>query len=430
MYSDLTTREIAMQRPRAALSQLSVDKPARQAYVSRQSRMAEIPAHGMNRTRLIAAVWCALVFILSLSSVEAQDTNRGAHFQTRSGLHFFAGGAVTVVEQDADDIYAAGGTVSVVSTSAEDLIVAGGSVTFKDIVVEDVVTAGGDIDIDGTLSQDLVATGGMIYVRDTATIGGDAMVSGGELTVNGTIDGSLTAAGSKVWIAANIAGNVDVSGSSIEFAPGTVIGGNLTYRSAGQVDIPPGVTVAGRVTRLEADVDLNTDGESDLGLLGWLLIGLAFWVTGLLALLLFGAVALAVFPGLLSRAAGTLRERPLACLGLGFAVAVSAPIGLVMLMFTLIGVPLALFGFACYAVFMGLALVALCHWAGLTLREVFGRPPAELTLGPRIGWTIVGFVIFMLAGIVPLIGNLAQFLGLTAGFGALAMTAWGDRAPA
>ncbi len=164
------------------------------------------------------------------------------------------------------------------------------------------------------------------------------------------------------------------------------------------------------------------------GIPDWLLVFSAFWVIALLALVAFAASLLVVFPGLLDRANATLSSEFPVSLGVGFAVFVSIPVGLVMIMFTLIGIPIALFGFAVYAAVLGLAFIAICHFGGLKVRTWLNRSVEALSLRHRIGWTFVGIVIFVLIGSVPLIGGFLQTLGIVAGFGALAMTMWRDRA--
>lgn len=382
-------------------------------------------------------LWSALLlgglfFLTALSDREAaaQISQDSAHFETSSGLHFFAGGTVTVVEDDADDIYAAGGSISVVSTTAEDLILAGGSIAIKNVTVEGVVVAGGEINVDGTLSQDLVATGGSIEVASATSIGGDAIVSGGTLSINGTIGGSLAVAGAEIEIDARIGGDAEVRGGSVTFAPGTVITGDLTYWSEDSVDIPSGMTVGGSVTELEGDQDFDLEDSTGFSFWGWALVGVAIWLGAVVALLVFGAVILAVFPGLLGRSTEALSVDLGMSLGVGFAALVSVPVGLVMLMATVIGIPLALFGLALYAVLVGLALVAICQFAGLKTVTALKGPSSTATLSRRIGWTAIGFVLFLVVGSLPFVGNLLQFLALAAGFGALAMTMWQERASA
>ncbi len=197
----------------------------------------------MNHTAWASLCSFLITAVLFATPSVAQPESDAVHFETNSGLHFFAGGTVTIVEKGADDIYAAGGTISVVATTAEDLIVAGGSVTFKDIEVEDVVTAGGDIEVEGSLGQDLIATGGAITVFESTVVSGDAVLSGGEVILNGVVERSLTATGGEVWIDARIDGDAEVRGSFINFAPGTAIGGDLAYWTDNPVDIPADMTV-------------------------------------------------------------------------------------------------------------------------------------------------------------------------------------------
>jgi hypothetical protein len=158
--------------------------------------------------------------------------------------------------------------------------------------------------------------------------------------------------------------------------------------------------------------------------------GVAAWIGLTASLIVLAAAALAAFPGAIGRATTAFQQRPLAALGLGFALAVAAPIALVVLATTVIGLPLAFTGFAFYAAGFALAGVVICLWVGLTLRHRIGRPGPVGTFGQRLGWAAVGASIVMIVALVPLLGALAIMGAVLIGLGALAMSLWTETATA
>jgi hypothetical protein len=62
--------------------------------------------------------------------------------------------------------------------------------------------------------------------------------------------------------------------------------------------------------------------------------------------------------------------------------------------------------------------VVAAYWLGMKLRDMIVDDTSTPRYPAALGWTLLGLLAFMLVGVIPLVGNLAQFFALVTGFGA------------
>ena len=351
------------------------------------------------------------------------DEDRTVHFATSSGLHLYAGGDVEVTEP-ADELFAAGGEVDIDSHVSSAITVVGGDVSVRDVVTDRGIISGGNVEISGVFNKNLIAAGGRVHVEDGTRVAGDVVLAGGEVRFDGEMGGDFIAAAGEVEFAGHVGGNANIRATSIELAPDTVIDGNLTYSSPRELILAPGVSVNGTITR-EA---WRGDDEEFFEGIGFGRI-IAFAVTAMIAtlaaLFVFAAVVMAIFSTHFDRANGVMTGQPLQSFGLGVLLAIGLPTSAVILFVTIIGIPLGLFAIAAFAVLFGLGVVVSAYWAGLKLRGLTKAGDKMPKIWPRLGWMLAGLALFGVVGLIPVLGNLVQFLAIVTGFGAFVMAMWG-----
>jgi len=361
--------------------------------------------------RLIAT---GLLMVLATAALAENDDSL-RHYATRSGLHFYAGGEVEVTEA-ADTAFAAGGDVTVSSKVVGEVIAAGGQVEVKDTTTGRIIGAGGQVEIRNTTAKDVIAAGGHVELL-FSKIQKDAILSGGTVKIiDGDIGGDLIATGGTIKLGGTFGGDVTVRGGNISLAPNTKIAGNLTYATSQELKLPEGAQVAGTIIRSTWNEDESW--MSDFGI-GKMIAVAVFFLLGFgAALLILASVVLAFFTPQVNRAALTVTEQPLQSLGLGVLLAIALPVTMIILMITIVGIPLGLFVLAVFGVLFGLGIVVAAYWLGMTFRGVLVHDAATPGYLAALGWTLLGLLAFMLVGIIPLVGNVAQFFALVTGFGA------------
>lgn len=300
-----------------------------------------------------------------------------------------------------------GETVDSVETVAATIVVRG-------TVEGDISGAAGSIRIaeTGRVEGNLQAAAGTVVID--GEINGDAEVGAGsfELTETGRIAGSLDVGAGSISVDGAVGGDVRASADSVVLGPNADVGGEFRY-DAEEFTESPDATVAGGVVE---DTSLGGDGGIGVGgaefLPSW--VGAAYGVAVTLAL---GAVLLLAFPRFSRDVADRVGADPLVSGGVGLLALLLTPIALVLVAITIVGIPLALAGFAAY----GVAL-----WVG----SVYGRYALGTWVivrgGGRNRWAalLIGVVGVALIGLLPWIGGLVDLLVLLLGLGALARGLW------
>jgi hypothetical protein len=136
-----------------------------------------------------------------------------------------------------------------------------------------------------------------------------------------------------------------------------------------------------------------------------------------------GVILFLTFPRLTVSAALTVGHRPWASLGVGLAVLLVTPLAVASLVFTIIGVPLALLLAWLYgaALLLGF-LTAAFYFAELLLRAF--RRVAGPARGARVAALAGALVVLAAIRFVPIAGPLVLVLALVLGVGAWTLRLW------
>jgi cytoskeletal protein CcmA (bactofilin family) len=345
----------------------------------------------------------------------------------------WGGDANVVVEGPVDhDLHLAGSSVEVRGRIDGDVAVAGGHVSVGDDIVGGVMAAGGTVDVHGAVSRslriiggdvsvaarvgrELMVAGGSVTLSREARIADDAWLAGGHLSIAGALAKSLYAAGANIQITGTIDGDVHLKGRWIHIGPTAVIGGRLSYESEEPADIDAHARIAGGVdqTTLTAPQRART-ALHVIGYVARILFALGLLTAGLLLVL--------IFPGYSLAAARLIGGRPLASLGLGFALLVATPIAVGIAMLTMLGAIVGLVVFAIYCVSLLLALLTSAVFLGDGILRALGRGP-KTSVGRRLAALLLGVIAYSVASMVPILGGIVLFAAVVFGLGAFYLEA-------
>lgn len=237
----------------------------------------------------------------------------------------------------------------------------------------------------------------------------------------GSIGGSLRARGNRISLEGAIAGTAELRANRIVIAPGARITGEVVAHSPEPPQVAPDAVVTGGIRHIPAEAPLPDAG--DIRRLSWQL-SLAAAATFAAGLLVFVLLAQAIVPGLMWQSVQQIRSEPWGTLGRGIAWALLVPAVIVLLFASLIGIPAGFVLAGAFIALLGLSLVAAAFGLGLWLRD--RRQPAgdPGTAWRRIGWTVVGLVLILIAALIPIIGWVAVLLAVLTGLGAVGTSAW------
>jgi hypothetical protein len=327
---------------------------------------------------------------------------------------YAAGGILTLSSNVNGDLVAAGGKIAIESRISQDLTLAGGEVIMSGEVGDDARLAGGNVTIATTIKDDLLVGGGNITLTDSGFVGGDLIIAGGNIVINGVINGSIRGGGGNIYINNVVRGDVELLGiENVKFGPNGKVLGDFRYKSPSISKHVTPKTVQGEVkyTPSRPPIDLKDVGTTFKKIIAWI-----FGIK-ILALLFVGLFFVWICRFYMTRSAETAFENPLKSLGLGLLVLIITPIAAIIALVTLIGCPLA--------------YILMLMWL---LVLFFGKLTAISIIGMKIvrikdksgflkvyGAFALGVLIYVIIGLIPIIGWVLKLLLIVIGIGALTM---------
>jgi hypothetical protein len=343
---------------------------------------------------------------------------------THADQQFISGDQVRISAQVADDIFAAGREVTLDGAKAHTLVVGARRLVMRNSTIHDLISGGLDVEIASVIEDDAVigvcpicpwGTGHVLISKD-AKIGHDARIASGTLEIQGAITGNLRAAARRIVISGSIGGKADLKAKDIVIASGARLGGEVIARSPTKPQIAPGATIVGSVREIPTKVDIPDASQFGKGLAKIAIVAaLAF---GLGVLMLGGILQLAL-PQFLAISVAQLRAEPWPNLGYGLVWALVVPAIAASLFAIVIGAPTAFVIMAAFIVLSALAIVTAGAAIGTWLRERRSGAGVSPGIGERIGWTMLGLLIVLVAAAVPFVGWIVVVLLGLASLGAV-----------
>ena len=131
-----------------------------------------------------------------------------------------------------------------------------------------------------------------------------------------------------------------------------------------------------------------------------------------------------VVPSFVTAASDRLGARPLPSFGWGIAAVVAAPVSVVALAITLIGIPLAALVGLLLLLLTAVGSVVAAYWAGLVARGFVSASLEDPSFLSRVLWTLAGFAAITAVGWVPYVGSLAAAALFLTAIGAILVALW------
>jgi len=320
-----------------------------------------------------------------------------------------------------DDYFVSGNNIKFSGKVEGDFVSASQTLTSKGTVGGNLMSAGRDLDItgevggsfwgaaqnisfNGRLKRNFLGFAQSINLKEGSEVGGDVIAFCGELKVSGKIDKGLRGGVGSLVISGIVNGDVNVKADEISIMPDAKINGNLHYKSKKEARIEKGAQIIGE-TKWTKITPKKKKGLTP-GKFFWQFLFLcASFLTGLFMLLVAGkqlkAAKEAVFKDFLKN------------LGLGFVFVICVPIAIVILLFTVIGIPISIIVLFAYLVLFYIAKIFVGYALGEKVLQLFktnGIPAPVLSL-------LVGLVILYILFLIPYFHWIFCLLALFVGFG-------------
>lgn len=250
-----------------------------------------------------------------------------------------------------------------------------------------VLTGGARVDADQSFHDIVVFHGGVLMDGEVHE---NLVVFHGDLEVSGTVGGDVVAFDGDVTIR---------SGAS-------VLGDVASTR---EPVIEQGAEVAGEVRRPTRDFFRPVEVFA---------ARVALWIGATVSLLLLGLLLLALAPRPMDSVAATWATSKGSAALWGFVLLFGLPIGAVLVMLTIVGIP--------FGVGALLALFLMYSLAYVTAAWALGRSMVKEPSSRYLSF-LAGFGILRLVGLIPIVGGIISFIVTAFGLGLLGVTVWRAR---
>jgi len=358
---------------------------------------------------LVLVVFLAFVgFPLASGALVTKSGQSISVNETVDGNFFAAGNMVTIAGTVNGDVFAVGNNITISGTVNGDVFAAGSSIDISGNVNGNVRVVGSTISVRGTVERNLMAAGANLLISPTATIGRHLTFSGASLVLDAPVGGQIDAQAENISLNSSVGGDAafELGGKGkLTLLSKASLEKDLFYRSLKEAEFKDGAQVFGETTYtpwVKAVKKAKVAGIFATSFLIGKLINLV-------SLFILGLIMILLVPKPMKQFNEFAKKNFWACLGLGLVFLIITPVIAVILMFTIIGIPLAFITLAVYgiALYFTKALAALAFgklitdwlkwkihlWVSLLVGLVV---LSLIMLVPIIGW-LVGFVIFLWA---------------------------------
>jgi len=364
----------------------------------------------------------AIFTMIPFTAARAFDVRSGNNVivdanETVDGNLYAAGAQVVVDGKVNGDIFCAGSTVTINGEVEGDVLCAGSSITVNGKVLGDIRSASSELSLNGEVSGGLTSFGSAININHNASVGSNVLAFGATLRADGPIDGDLQFFGASLLLNNKVAGDVSFygenrktqkNGPAITMRADTDIAGNLSYYEGVSAEINDAAKIAGETTIMEMKKYEQKQSRQMFAMFPiWLLI----W--SVLSFLIIAMIFVSIFPKQTNAAIEVMLKKPSASIGWGMVAMIVIPVIIVILLFTVIGIPLAIFFAALFAAMCMLAKII----AGIAIGALLAR---WLKWKISLYWqAVLGIILSVLIFSVPVFGWLLGLIAFFWAFGGL-----------
>lgn len=302
------------------------------------------------------------------------------------------------------DVFCFGQDITVSATVHGDVICAGQSVSVTGKVSGDVRLAGQDVTLGGTVDGNASVAGQTFTESSHARVGRDISIGSQTATLNGPVGRDLAASARNVTVNNSVGRNVQANVRKLSLGSNASIGGSVDYTSNDGLARSKGAVVAGSITRSSPKA-----GHVRPGAIVAVNFFMALFV--FVAFLLIALLLVLFMPRTFHMAAETARGHLLRTFLVGFVASIVVPVVLVALLFTVVGIPLALFA--------GLVWLVMVLLSGSFAAYLLGRLLLQGSTNNAIWIMLLGGAVLLILYFVPFLGVITSLLALWFGLGTI-----------
>lgn len=331
-------------------------------------------------------------------------------------------GNITVAKSEVvnDDLFIGGQNVVLDGTINGDVFVGGQVVKVDGVVNGNLHVGAMSIDIRGKVKGNVYA-GAQTVVVTGSNIGGSLILGAATVSVdkNTTIGGSLITGTGALTVDSSIKRSLYAGTGSLIIGGNTKISKDLYYfadKSNDSANISKDAKISGSVQKTEFDsskesVKLEESKEQMAD--AFTGVKIFFGLTTFFGSLLIGFLYLKTSPKHLAQSMDIVSKSIWKSLGVGFVTTISLIPGLIVLLITVIGIPLAGISLLFFMLFAALSTIVVAFAVGKVMSTRFRL---KLSVYPSF---VIGLLLISFLSLIPFVGFLVGLLVFWVGLGAL-----------
>jgi len=354
------------------------------------------------------------LILLPLGVAKALDTKTGdmiyiSKDEIVSGNLYAAGNTITIDGTVNGDLIAAAQIINVNGRIEGDIIAAAQDIRINGEVGGNIRVAGNSININNRVARNVNAFGANVILDKNSQIGWDVLAAANNIETHGEIIGSLSGSAGRALISGKTGKNISLKLADTEtnegliVSPEAAIGGGLTYTTNKTAQIPQTATIGGKIEQKFPEVK----PDNKLSSLVWPKIYSIFcaFVIGLILIFLGKNSTLKILD--------KIQDKPKRVILTGIIIMFAVPPISLFLMFTLIGIPLALILLAIWFI----ALYVSKIFTALLLGQWILKNLIKKGETPLVWSLIVGVILLWLLIALPFIGWIVGLFAIWLGLG-------------
>jgi len=356
------------------------------------------------------------LILLPFGTAKALDTKAGDSIyvpkeEIVSGNFYAAGNTITIDGNISGDLIAVAQTVNVNGNVEGDIIVAAQNITVNGEVDGNIRVAGTSITLNGPVARNVNAFGENIVLGNSSQIGWDIFAVGNSLESRGNIAGGLAGSFGHTLVSGKVGKDINIkmfkngSDGILIVSPEATVGSGIIYTAKNSAQISEKATVTGGVEQKTP----QTKETNNFAMWLWPEIYAIFCalVVGLVLVFLGKNIT----PKILKR----IDDKPFRALLQGLLLMFILPIIAFLLLFTLIGIPLALIISAWWLIAIYVARIFTAILIGqIILKHLIKNKKND----PKLIWCLIlGVIICWLLFAIPYVGWIFCLLAIWFGLG-------------
>jgi len=364
----------------------------------------------MKKIKLLLII-SSIALLTSPFLAKASDIKSGKNIylssqETIDGNLYAASNNITIEGEIKGDLIAIAKTITINGRLDGDLIAAAQAIIINGEVNGSVRLVGNTTNINGNIARNINFIGNSLFIEKKAQIGWDLISGAVNTNIAGTINGNVYNNGKNFILSGKIGKNLNIQENKnvlINLSPESNINGDLNYPDNAQLISKNGANISGVINKAKTESNKNKTIFSI--------------IYKILAAVIIGLILIGPGKKIIYTLENNIKGGPISSFFWGLLIFLAAPTLSLILMFTIIGIPLALLIALLWFIALYISKIFTALILGKEINKIFYKNKNEQKnlFTPLLIGIILSWILFS----IPFIGWLISLSFTCLGMGAL-----------